>query len=100
LPSGQLAPFVTGVAVQPVAGLHPSVVHTLLSLQTSATPAAQTPAWQVSAPLHRLPSPHDVPFATTGFAHTPLLQTSSVHGFASLQSAFTTQASQPEMAVC
>src|SRR5262245_27253821 len=56
------------VNTQPVAGLHVSVVHTLLSLQTSAVPAVQVPFWHVSAPLQRFPSLHDVPFATRPFA--------------------------------
>jgi hypothetical protein len=43
------------------------VVQGLLSLQLSAVPAAQTPAWQVSAPLHTFPSLHDVPFTTGTF---------------------------------
>jgi hypothetical protein len=37
-------PFGTDVAAHPVTGLQLSVVHTLLSLQTSAVPAAHTPA--------------------------------------------------------
>jgi len=40
------------------------VVQGLLSLQLSAVPAVQAPAWQVSTPLHTFPSLHDVPFAT------------------------------------
>jgi hypothetical protein len=89
--SAHEVPFVTGVAVQPVAGLQPSVVHTLPSLQTIAVPAVHTPAWQVSAPLQRFPSGHAVPFATTAFPHTPAVQVSVVQGFESLQSAFTVQ---------
>jgi hypothetical protein len=54
--------LVTGAATQPVAGLHESVVHRLPSLHTSAVPAAQEPAWHVSAPLHALPSLQAVPF--------------------------------------
>ena len=98
--SAQDVPFVTCVVVQPVAGLQPSVVHTFESLQLSAVPAVHTPAWQVSAPLHRLASPQEVPLATTVLAHTPVLHTSSVHGFESLQSPFTTHAAQPEIGVC
>src|SRR4030095_3845557 len=37
------------VKTQPVDGLHVSVVHTLLSLQTSAVPTVQVPFWHVSA---------------------------------------------------
>jgi hypothetical protein len=91
LESAHDVPFVTGVVVQPVAGLQPSVVHTLPSLQTIAVPAVQTPAWQVSAPLHRLPSGQAVPFGTTALLQTPAVQVSAVHGFESLQSAFTVQ---------
>jgi hypothetical protein len=91
LVSAHEVPFVTGVVVQPVAGLQPSVVHTLPSLQTIAVPAVHTPAWQVSAPLQRLPSGHAVPFVTTALLHTPAAQVSVVHGFESLQSAFTLQ---------
>src|SRR2546426_12431485 len=41
-----------------------SLVQGLPSLQLSAVPAAHVPAWHVSAPLHTLPSLHEVPFAT------------------------------------
>jgi hypothetical protein len=41
-----------------------SVVQGLLSLQLSAVPLVQMPAWQVSAPLHTFPSLHDKPFVT------------------------------------
>jgi hypothetical protein len=41
--SRQGAPFATGVVVQPKAGVQPSVVHTLPSLQTSAAPAVHVP---------------------------------------------------------
>jgi hypothetical protein len=54
----------TAVFAQPVAGLQESVVHTLLSLQFGATPAVQTPPWQVSAPLHALLSLQAVPLLT------------------------------------
>jgi len=64
LPSLQEVPFSTAVLVQPLTGLQPSVVHTLPSLQLSAVPAVQVPAWQVSLPLHTLPSGHAVPFST------------------------------------
>ena len=93
-------PLVTGVVVQPVAGLQPSVVHTLPSLQTIAVPAVQTPAWQVSAPLHRLPSGHAVPFETTALLHTPAAQVSVVHGFESLQSALMLHELQDGMGAC
>jgi hypothetical protein len=34
------------------------------ALQTTGVPGLQLPAWQVSAPLQALPSPHDVPSVT------------------------------------
>jgi hypothetical protein len=76
----------TGVVVQPKAGVHPSVVHTLPSLQTSAAPAVQVPLWQVSEPLQRFPSKQAVPFGTAVAAHPVTeLQLSVVHTFPSLQ---------------
>jgi hypothetical protein len=98
--SAQDVPLATGVVVQPVAGLQPSVVHTLPSLQTMGVPAVHTPAWQVSAPLQAFPSLHDVPLATTALPHTPAVQLSVVHGLLSLQSAATLHALQPAMGVC
>ena len=44
LASAHDVPFVTGVVVQPKAGLQLSVVQTLPSLQTSGVPAVQVPA--------------------------------------------------------
>ena len=41
--SAHAVPFVTGVVVQPKAGVQPSVVHTLPSLQTSGVPPVQVP---------------------------------------------------------
>jgi hypothetical protein len=99
LPSAHAVPFATGVVVQPVAGLQPSVVHTLPSLQTSGVPAVQVPAWQLSAPLQVLPSGHAVPLGTTALLHTPDEQVSAVHGFESLQSACTLQEVQPAIGV-
>src|SRR5262249_43837260 len=58
LASAHEVPLVTLVAVQPVAGTQLSVVHGLPSLQVSGVPATQTPAEQVSVPLHRFPSLH------------------------------------------
>src|SRR5947209_12463355 len=52
-----------GVYMQPVAGMHASIVHRLPSSQLSGTPAWQIPALQVSVPLHRFPSGHGVPSA-------------------------------------
>jgi hypothetical protein len=64
VPSAQDEPFASAVFTHPVAGLQLSAVQALESLQLSAVPAAQVPLWQVSAPLQRLESEHDVPLAT------------------------------------
>src|SRR5262249_33839940 len=84
LPSAHAVPLASAVAVHPEVGLQASVVHGLPSLQTSAAPATHTPAWQVSAPLQRLPSGHAVPLASTTLAQMPALHESIVHGFESL----------------
>jgi hypothetical protein len=63
-PSAHDVPFATTVTVQPVAGTQLSVVQGLPSLQTSAEPAVQVPAWQVSVPLQRLVSAQEVPLVT------------------------------------
>src|SRR5262249_42446214 len=57
-----------------------------LSSQFGAVPEVQVPAWQVSAPLHRLPSLHDVPL-TTAVCRQPSTgsQESVVHGLPSSQ---------------
>src|SRR5207253_10761957 len=44
------------VFMQPVAGSHESVVHTLLSLQLAAGPPTHPPAARVSAAVQALPS--------------------------------------------
>ena len=41
-------------------------MQTLESLQLSAVPAVQVPAWQVSAPLQALPSAQAVPLVLGG----------------------------------
>jgi hypothetical protein len=64
-------PLETFVCVQPVAGLHPSVVHGLLSLQFGAGPGVQLPDWQVSVVVHALPSSQPVPFGLFCAAHPP-----------------------------
>ncbi len=56
LPSLQDAVF--GVKVHPVAGLHPSSVQPLPSLQTRGKPGLHTPPPQVSPVVQRLPSSH------------------------------------------
>jgi hypothetical protein len=88
------------VVVQPEAGTHESVVHTLPSLQVSGVPAVHTPLWQVSAPLQALPSGHAVPFGRSALLHTPAAQVSVVHGFESSQSPFTVHELHEGMGVC
>src|SRR5262245_6818608 len=65
---------------------HVSVVHGLASTQLGGVPGVQTPPWQVSAPLHTLPSLHEVPLVT-GVFRQPVTGSheSVVHGLASLQ---------------
>src|SRR5262245_16814765 len=46
----------TGVTVQPVCGLQPSVVQALPSLQVNCAPRLHVPPPQVSLPLQALPS--------------------------------------------
>jgi hypothetical protein len=72
------------VCVQPVAGLQPSLVQTLESLQFGAGPPTQKPLAQVSPVVHASPSLHgDVLFVCV----QPVagLQPSFVHTFASSQ---------------
>src|SRR3989442_1025728 len=69
LPSLHEVPFASAVCRQPASGSQVSAVHGLASLQLSAVPARQRPAWHVSAPLHALPSLHEVPFATAACWH-------------------------------
>jgi len=70
--------------VQPVVGTQLSVVQALLSLQLSAVPGAHAPLWQVSAPLQRFPSLHDVPLVLFGCVQLPVpLQVSFVQAFPS-----------------
>jgi hypothetical protein len=57
-PSEHGAPLGRSLCVQPVVGLQPSVVHSLLSLQSSGVPCRHEPETQVSAPLHGLRSSH------------------------------------------
>ena len=106
LPSSQA--IVLFVKTQPVAGLHVSVVHTLLSLQTTAALVLQVPPPQVSPEVQAFPSLQEFvllvntqPVAIVQVsvvqgllslhtmptpAHTPPLQTSpDVQAFASSQ---------------
>jgi hypothetical protein len=86
LPSEHEVPFVTLVLVQPVPGSQPFVVHGLPSSHVRGVPAVHVPLWQVSPPLHRLPSLHDDPFATGVFWQpVPGSQLSLVHTLPSLQ---------------
>jgi hypothetical protein len=75
-----------GVWVQPLKALQESIVHALPSLQSRVAPAVHTPAWHVSAPLHTVPSAHDVPFVTARFTQPEAaLQLSDVQTLPSLQ---------------
>jgi hypothetical protein len=56
LPSSQASVLL--VNTQPVAGLHVSVVHTLLSLHTVAVPGRQLPPEQTSPVVQAFPSLH------------------------------------------
>src|SRR5438093_1979472 len=64
LASAHDVPFATAVRRQPAFGSQVSVVHGLLSAQLTGVPGWQTPAWQTSTPLQRLPSLHDAPSVT------------------------------------
>jgi hypothetical protein len=86
LPSLHDVPLSTGVLVHPDTGLQLSVVHTLPSLHASGVPEVHTPAWQVSLPLHTLPSLHDEPLGTAVFWQPAAgLQLSVVQTLPSLQ---------------
>ena len=79
-------PFATAVRRQPAFGSQVSVVHGLLSAQLTGVPGWQTPAWQTSTPLQRLPSLHGVPSgATPCWQPATGSQVSVVHGLASAQ---------------
>jgi hypothetical protein len=82
LPSLQLA--VLFVKTQPLAGLHESLVHGLLSLHTVAAPPTQAPFEHESPLVHGLPSSQEPVF---GVNVHPLagLQPSFVHTLPSLQ---------------
>jgi hypothetical protein len=69
---------------QPVAGVHPSSVQTLLSLQLGAGPPTQVPPLHASFVVHALPSLHGVLLLTVT---QPMdgLQLSSVQPLASSQ---------------
>jgi len=75
LPSLQAEPFAfAGLEQTPVPGTQtPMSWHWSEAVHVTAVPAVQTPAWQVSAPLHRSASAHDAPFAFAGFEHRPVV---------------------------
>jgi hypothetical protein len=64
-------------------------VQSWLSSQLGGVPGVQMPAWQISVPLQRSPSPHPGvgPFGTGTLLQVPALHASVVHGFPSLHSA-------------
>ena len=81
-PSGQAVPLARFVCVQPRVMSQASVVQGFRSSQSSGAPGMQKPPWQISAPLQRFPSEHDVPLATTVFEQPVIgLQASVVQGF-------------------
>src|SRR5262249_58581762 len=100
LVSAQEVPSRRGVFWQPKAGSQVSVVQTFESLQLSGVPAVHVLLWQVSAPLHTLPSLHAVPFATPVNAHPEAgLQVSGVHGLLSLQTSAGPEGQTPDSQV-
>jgi len=62
---------VFAVFTQPLAALHESSVHTLLSLQFTWPPMHEPPE-HTSEAVQSLPSLHVVPSAWFGFEHTPV----------------------------
>src|SRR5207249_1692803 len=87
LPSGQAVPSTTGACWQPRSVSQASVVHGLLSLQSSGVLPPQTPPRQVSSLLQALPSLHEVPSAkATCWQPSSGRQMSLVHGLLSSQS--------------
>jgi len=73
------------VKTHPAAGTQASVVHTLLSLHTSAAPPRQVPAEQVSLVVHGLPSLQGAVLLVCMQAPVAGLQESSVQSLPSLQ---------------
>jgi hypothetical protein len=72
--------------VQPVLESQPSTVQAFPSSQVGGVPGVQVPPWQVSVPLHTLPSPQPIP-STTGRLRQPIAASheSFVQGFPSSQ---------------
>jgi hypothetical protein len=66
--SSHAAP-VFGSTLQPVAGSHEFLVHSLVSEQSITGPAVHRPFWQVSFSVHLLLSVHGVLFATFEWLH-------------------------------
>jgi hypothetical protein len=69
----------------PLAGLHESSVHGLLSLQTVAEPPVHEPAEQISFDVHALPSSHAAMLFVKTHPPAAALHESSVHPLLSLQ---------------
>ena len=86
------------VKTQPDAGLHVSVVHALLSLQTTAVPPWQVPPPHVSGVVQAFPSLHAAVLFVC--VHVPVTQVSSVHGLASLHSVAVVHATHPGITGC
>src|SRR5439155_237720 len=74
LPSSQALPFgFGGFEHTPVDGLHvPASWHWSGAGHTTALPPVQTPPWQASLCVHRLPSLQAVPFGFAGLEHAPV----------------------------
>jgi hypothetical protein len=74
LPSLQVVPSAAAGSVQaPVDGSQvPAVWHWSEAAQTTGLPPVQTPAWQLSVCVQRLPSLQAVPFATAGLVQAPV----------------------------
>ena len=67
-------PFVfSGFEQTPVDVLQvPTSWHWSKATQVTGFPPVQVPVWQVSVWVHAFASLHDVPFALSGFEHTPV----------------------------
>ena len=85
-PKPSPSPSAGGNEQAPVAAVQMFCVHALLSLQVTGVPFWQVPVeLQVSAPLQRLPSEHDVPVAGVNTHPVADAQESVVHPLPSLQ---------------
>jgi hypothetical protein len=75
LPSLQGVPFGAAVVEHaPVLGLHvPPAAHWPAAEHVTGFDPVHTPAWHASVCVQASPSVHEVPFAATGFEHTPVL---------------------------